>query len=326
MYKMPTNVTAEYAAAEQEYQNAGTTQEKIKALENMLSKCPTHKGCEKLRQDIKTKLAKFKGKLEKELTKKGGGKSFSIKKEGAAQIVIVGPPNSGKSLLLNRLTNTKVEVADYDFTTKKPGIGIMKYKGVKIQVVEVPAIVDGSYYSEKGPQLFSIVRTADLVLIVTDTSELDNFFREFEHAKIQLNEPADDEEHASVKGIILANKDDCEGSQRVYEGLCRYYNFDIIRISVLKEGSLDKLKDKIWDTLGLIKVYTKEPGKKVRKDEPVCLKKGSKISDMAVHIHKDFIRKFRFARVWGDSAKFPGQRVGLRHTLKDDDIVEMHLK
>jgi len=325
---MPTNVTAEYIAAEEEYKRADTVEDKIKALENMLSTCPTHKGCEKLRQEIKTKLAKLKEKKKRDLEKKAKGKSISIKKEGAATICLIGPPNSGKSLLLNKLTNSKVKVADYEFTTKKPEIGIMKYKGLKIQTIEIPSIVEGYSESEKGPQFLSILRQADLVIIVTDNPGIDFIFSELDKASIALNEDISDKDESWIKlnGIIVINKKDIINIEKVHQELCKYYNLDRIQISSLNKKDIENLKDEIWRHLDLIKVYTKEPGKKVKKDEPVCIKKGATIADMAEHIHKDFIKKFRFARVWGKSARFSAMQAGLKHKLEDDDIVEVHLK
>lgn len=320
---MPTNVTAEYAAAEQEYRKASTTEEKIKALEKMLSTCPTHKGCEKLRQDIKTKLSKFRKLLKKQEEKKAKGFTISIKKEGSAQICLVGPSNSGKSLLLNKLTNKKVKVADYEFTTKMPEIGIMKYKGLKLQLIEVPSIFKGYYKSQKGPQFFSIIRNADLIVIVTDTDNIDYLFEEFDKARIKLNNTFEENTH---KAIIVVNKKDLPSNDEIYKGLCRFYNFHLFSISALNDSSFDILKDEIWKGLGLIKIYTKEPGKRLRKDEPLSLKKDSTIKDMAVHLHKDFIKKFRFARIWGKSARFKGMQAGLNHKLEDDDVVEIHLK
>ncbi len=325
---MPTNVTAEYVAAEQEYSKAGTTAEKIKALEKMFREVPKHKGTERLRQDIKTKLAKFREKLKKEEKQKSKGYSISVKKEGAATICLVGLTNSGKSLLLNKLTNKKADVRPYEFTTKMPEVGVMKYKGLKLQVIELPAIVQG--YSEKGngPAFFSIIRNSDFVVIVTDSDDLDLFFEEFDKAFIKLNEKVYEDmkdSWVSLKGLIVLNKIDTIDVEKVYEGLCKYYNFDIIKVSALTGEGLKELKDSTWKHLGKIKVYTKEPGKKSRMDEPVCLEKGSTVEDMAVNIHKDFIKKFKFARVWGKSAKFEGMMAGLKHKLKDDDIVEFHL-
>lgn len=325
---MPTNVTAEYIAAEEEYKKATTTEERIKALENMLSAVPKHKHTEHLQQEIKTRLAKLKEKKKREKEKKSKGKQISIKKEGAATICLIGPPNSGKSLLLNKLTNSKAKVADYGFTTKKPEMGIIKYKGLKIQTVEIPSIFNGYWESEKGPQFFSIVRQSDLVVIVTDSADIGTIFRELDKANISLNESVADRDESwiSLKGIIVINKKDIIDIEKIHQELCKYYAIERIQISAFDDNDIKKLKDEIWKHLDLIKVYTKEPGKRVKGDEPVCLKKGSTIEDMALHIHKDFIKKFRFARVWGKSAKFKGMQTGLKHKLEDDDIIEIHLK
>ena len=318
---MPTNVTPEYAAAQREYEKASTIEERIAALEKMLSTVPRHKGTENLRQDIKTKLAKLREKKEKLQQKKAKATQVAIKKEGAAQICIIGPPNSGKSTLLNKLTRAKVTISSYGFTTEKPEIGIMQYKGLKFQMIEIPPIIENS--SEKDKQFMSLIRQADLTLIVTDTDNLDYFFREFKKLRILFNESEDD--FATVNAVFIQNKTDLPGSEKVMQGLRRYYNIPLIQFSAIK-GSIEDLKEEIWKYVGLIKVYTKEPGKKLRMDIPVPLKKGSLLKDMAAFLHKDFIKKFRFARIWGHSAKFGGQQVGLTHPLEDEDIVEIHLK
>src|SRR3989338_1159940 len=165
---MPINAGYEYAEAQKKVNEAKTSQEKIKALENLLSASPSHKGAEKLRQEIKTKISKLKEKVEKERTKKAGGFSYSIKKEGAAQVVLVGLPNSGKSWILRKFTNAKPEVAEYEFTTTLPEVGIMEYEGVNIQMIELPAIFPGYSESEKGPTFLGIARSADLIVFVLD--------------------------------------------------------------------------------------------------------------------------------------------------------------
>lgn len=275
---MPTNVTAEYAVAELEYSKAGTIQEKIAALKKMLSTCPTHKGTEKLRQQIKTKLAKFKELQEKKLAKKGP--STAIKKEGAAQVVLIGTPNSGKSTLLAKITNAKPLIAKYPFTTTKPEIGVMDYHGVKIQVIEIPALTSNFMETEKGPTFLGIVRTADLIVILAPS----------------------DEEMKLVETELFNSE------------------IDIPKIYYEKQ---ENIADLIWQNLGLIKAFTKTPGKK--KDlPPVAMKKGTTVKDLAEHVHKDFIKKFKFARVWGKSAKFPGAQTGIGHKLADDDVVEFH--
>ncbi len=276
---MPTNVTAEYSAAEMEYTRASTTEEKLRALKKMLSTAPTHKGAEKLRQEIKTKISKLKEKQKKEAEQKKGRGGITVPKEGAAQIVLVGTPNSGKSTLLNKLTGAGAEVADYPYTTAKPEIGMMDYKGIKLQMVEIPAIVDNFSETENGKAYLGIINQADLVVLLFKNTE------EYE--------------------VLRKELDDINAKQIIYNE-----NNDI--------------KKDIWRSLDTIKVYTKEPGKEPSYP-PFAIEKGSTIEDMAEHVHKDFIKKFRFARVWGKSATHDGQRVGIDHKLKNDDIVELHM-
>ncbi len=279
---MPANVTAEYKAAELEYTRAKTTKEKIAALQKMLREVPKHKGSEKLQADIKSKLAKFRALLKKEAQLKKKAHLIAIKKEGTAQVVLVGTTNSGKSTLLNELTGAKAEIAPYPFTTKMPEIGIMDYKGVKIQIIEIPAIVENFYETERGPTFLGIIRNADLIVMLFNS---------------------DEERELITKELFKAEID----LPIVY-----YYH-------------QDNIKDLIWQRLGLIKVFTKEHGKKST-GIPFALKRGSTVRDLAEHIHKDFIRKFRYAKIWGKSAAFPGQQVGLDHILEDDDIVQIYLK
>ncbi|MFH1331866.1 MAG: GTPase [archaeon] len=347
---MPINATPEYQAAERAYNDAKTVSEKIKALEDMLKKAPSHKGSETLRADIKSKLAKYRAEVEKE--KKAAGKKFhiAVKKEGAAQAVLVGLTNSGKSYLLSKLTNAKPEISEHEFTTKMPEIGIMEYQGVKIQIVEIPPITEDFINKEKGPTHFSIIRNADLVVfVVKEESDLKLLKDEFEKANIKI-----DKERPNVKvkkegsgGISFIGKikGDIEDAKRIcrdygilnavveiegeitLEELEEVVNESTTFIQSIKVTSKDRIEDmkwKIWKNLNLIKVYTKQPRKE--KDwPPVAMHKGDTVRDLAERIHKDFIKKFRFARVWG-SSKYPGQQLGLDYELKDDDVVEFHIK
>src|SRR3989344_4154390 len=278
---MPVNAGVQYGKAEEEFQKATTIQEKLQALKQMWATVPRHKSSEGLQKEIKTKISRNKELLAKEKKqKKGSGKSLSIRKEGAATICIVGTVNSGKSTLLKKLTNANVLIANYPFTTKKPEFGILDYQGIKLQIVEIPAIVEKFEYSDLGPSMLAIIRQSDLLIIT---------FKHKEELKL-----IDKELH----GI---------GLNRVY------YN------------NQEDIKDLIWKNLNLIKVYTKQPGKE--KDyPPVAMQKNSTIKDLAQNIHKDFLRKFDFARVWGKSSKFNGQRLGFEHRLEDEDIIEIHLK
>jgi len=387
---MPTNVTAEYLAAEEEYRQAKTIPEKIRALEKMYATVPKHKGTEKLRLQIKRKLAELRKELEKQQSqRKGGGYSFSVKKEGAAQIVLAGLPNVGKSSLLKILAGVDVDVADYPFTTVEPIPGMMKHKDVQIQLVEVPGLIEGAALGKgMGTQLLSVIRNADAIAIVVDLSQdpikqMEIILKEFERAGIKINkrkpkveikrmpmggivingqdliqgdisevmkmlreegihsaeitvkEPVTLEEFSDAldeslvwrKAIIIANKGDVPGSKENYEKLVKAYGdrFKIVPVSAKKMANIETLKEELYELAGIIRVFTKSPGEEPAYP-PIALKKGSTVLDVAERIHKDFAKNFKYARVWGKSAKFPGQRVGPDHVLEDGDIVEIHAR
>ncbi|MBR9683366.1 TGS domain-containing protein [Candidatus Woesearchaeota archaeon] len=372
---MPTNVTAEYVNAERDYQKASTTIEKLKGLDVMLREVPKHKGTETLRMEIKTKISKLKEKLIKEKEQKKKGHSLAIKKEGAAQVIFAGPPNTGKTSLLNFLSTSTYETAPYPHTTAKPNLGTLDYQSVKIQLIDLPPLIDDA--AVKQAPYFAIVRNADLVLLIIDElKQLPSLLKEFADSHIILNKPKPDivikreatggltfvgekfikanlddvkkllREHnianatieifnkvrledffeilnerlAYLPALVVLNKQDL-GGKTTKKG-----KFEIVPLSVTKKGNIERLKNKIWQKLNIIKIYTKEPGKKPSLKEPLTLKKGSSLRDMAQFIHKDFIKKFNYAKVWGTSAKHDGQTVGLEHQLKDNDTVEIHLK
>ncbi len=280
---MPINADFHYQKAEEEYLAADSTEKKIAALKKMMTLAPSHKSAEGLQKQLKNRLAKLKELAEKEIKQKKGGKSkFSLKKEGAATICILGLPNSGKSTLLKNLTNAEVKIADYEFTTTNPEIGILNYHGVKLQCVEIPAIVKNFNQTDNGGALFGIIRNADLILVAKKNPD-----------DLRLIEK-ELRENEVVKKILIVSKDD----------------------------KVEDVKEVIWNCLGLIRVYTKQPGKKPDYP-PIAFKVGANVKDLAVFVHKDFVKKFKFARIWG-SAKFPGQVVGLDYKLKDKDEVELH--
>lgn len=267
---MPTNVTVDYVKAQQRYLSARTKEEKIAALEEMLSTVPDHKGCENLRKELKQRLAKLR-----EQKKSKSARRSLITKEGDAQVCILGLTQSGKSTLLSRLTNAKPEISEHPFTTTKPEIGTCEFEGVKIQMIEIP--------SNFKPMFMSIVQSSDgMVLIYRNENEL-----------------------KELKNILS------------------FFRINVPYIEVKQTESIGKIKNDVWDILGLIRIYCKEPGKKPEK-KALVLRKGSTVEDAARNIHKDFLKYFRFARVWG-SSKYQGERVGSEYVLKDKDILEIHI-
>ena len=172
---MTTNPGPEFFNAQDKYQAAKTPEEKLRWLEEMYKNAPKHKASEKLVAEITYKISKLKQEVEKQkeqAKKKGGGYSLNVKKDGDGQIAIIGMPNSGKSLLLKTITGVEVEVAPYPFTTTKPEVGMMDYKGAKVQLVEVPALIGGSSQGKaNGTQLLSLCRNADALILLHRTGE-----------------------------------------------------------------------------------------------------------------------------------------------------------
>ena len=368
---MPINATPEYAVAEREYTKASTNVEKLQCLEKMLSLAPSHKGGETLRAEIKTKISKLKEKLLKERESKKKGYSLAVKKEGAAQVVLVGPPNTGKTALVNKLSKSNYEVGGYAFTTSKPNLGTLDYKTVKIQLVDLPPLIEGA--AIKQAPYFAIIRNANLaLLIIDDPKQLPPLLKDFEDSHILLNKPRPSIriKRNATGGLEFIGEKFVQGKIEIVKKILREHNvasavveiFDTVKpedffevideklaylpalivlnkqtknelgkwekfeIISLVGDEFDLLKDKIWENLKLIKIYTKEPGKKPKMTHPITLEEGSTIKDMAQHVHKDFIKKFDYAKIWGKSAKHASMKVGPEHKLADDDVVEIHLK
>jgi len=295
---MPSNVSYEFEKAKLEYEQAGSQESKLAALLKMRSFAPSHKGGENLRKDISRKIAVLRKGIEKKKKqdkKKGSAPSIAVKKEGIGQVALVGLPNSGKSTLLNLLTGIGAKVAAYPFTTKKPKVGMMDYFGGKVQVVELPAIVEGSSSGKAdGPRILSIARNADGIVVVASGS------KGFETVEKEL----------LLSGISLNRKVEGKEFKRS------------IRVNAFEGQDLEKLREKVFGLLGKIIVYTKRPGGQADYDLPLGLPLHSTVKDVAKHLHKDFEKKLRFARVWG-SARFSGQRVSKDYELKNRDIVEI---
>jgi len=298
LYIMPTNVGYEYVNAEKEYHEAKSTSQKIKALRSMLTAVPKHKGTEKMQAQIKKQIAKLQSQLTIEKTKGKSSYSSSIKKEGAATIAIVGKTNTGKSFLLSKLSGKKVKISEYEFTTMTPEVRMIPYENVMIQGIEIPPIYEKFYESKNGRQILSNIRLADLVIVLANSK------KDFDIIKSEL----------SKANIILVMK---PKNTSLFE-------IELPYLRINKSDFSRKIVPKIWKYVKKIRIQTKTSGKIAEK--PIVLDENSRIEDVARTIHQDFLKNFRFARVWGPSAKFDGQQVGLDHKLKDKDIVEIFTK
>ena len=159
---MPANLSPEFHRAEERLRAARSPEEKIAALEEMLRVIPKHKGTDHMQADLKSRIAK----VRKESGKKGGkgGFSYIVPREGAGQVAIVGPPNTGKSSLVRALTHATPAVGDYPFTTREPVPGMMPFEDIAFQLVDLPPV------SEQHAEtwVFDLIRYADLLWIVVD--------------------------------------------------------------------------------------------------------------------------------------------------------------
>ncbi|MCK4419233.1 50S ribosome-binding GTPase [Candidatus Aerophobetes bacterium] len=312
---MPANLPPQYYEAEERYRLAKTNQEKLAILKKMWAIMPKHKGTDKLQGDLKAKISQLKKEIQKK--KKTGKSTYSrhVDKQGAAQVVIIGSLNVGKSQLVASLTNATPEVAPYPFTTHEPLVGMMSFENIKIQLVDTPPITDEFI----EPWLPEIIKYADYVILVVDLGseevldQVDAVSKKLERSKIK-------------KTMILGNKSDSEGAEERFQMLKELHgeNFSIVSVSAKNLEGLEELKEKIYEELNIIRVYTKEPGKPADMMDPIVLKKRSILIDAARVIHKDFAYKLKYAKMWG-SSKFSGQQVDRNHPLEDGDIVEFHL-
>lgn len=326
---MPANLPPEYFQAEKRYRLARTPEEKVEALEAMFSIMPKHKGTDRLRAELRTKIAKFTEESQRKLATSKRGSAYYIRKEGAGQITLVGLPNAGKSQLVAAVTEASPNVADYPFTTQNPTPGMMRLENIQMQLVDTPPIIDRN----AQPWLPNLLRSADLLLLMVDLgqeplSQVQAITRELEKLKIKPlgREEAMGQGIFQKKALVVANKEDVEGSGENYRKLESQYGaeFPIVSISAKEGTGLEELKREIYRRLDIIRVYTKAPGKKADLEEPVILKKGSTVEDVAASIHKDFRARLKYALLWG-SGKYDGQKVKREHVLEDGDVIELHI-
>jgi len=298
---MPINAHPDFLAAEGEYHKANTFEEKLRAMEKMISLAPSHKGGENLRAQLKIRYKKLKEQLAK--SKKSGKSSRTGIKKEDMQVVIIGKTNSGKSSLLKLLTNASPEISPVEFATKSPIIGMMPYAGTQIQLIENPA-VDSEYY-DRG-----ISHTADTILILADKPE-------------DIKELLELTKNYPGKKIFAVNKIDLlnENEKRKLEATLKSKRYNFILISAKIRENIEELKEKIFQTFEKIRVFTKEPGKE-KSSCPIILSPGANVKNVAEKIFKGFSKNVKQTKIWGPSSKFPGQIVGLNHELKDLDVVE----
>lgn len=330
---MPANLPPQYLEAEKRYREAKTLEEKLHALKQMYAVMPKHKGTDKLQADIKRRISKINEEIEK--GRKSGGKRRNeyVKPEGAGQIVILGPPNAGKSSLVAALTHAQPDIAPYPFTTKHPFPAMMPFEDVQIQLVDMPPITQTWYEG----WISSIVRGCDAVMLVVGLDDLDPdgnlkvILNHLEGSGIILTgedtkkEDLPDFRTIEKKAILVINKVDLDDASIVRE-LIQPLKRDLAihETSCVTKQGIEELRKGLFLSLSAVRVYTKVPGKKPDMSKPFIVVRGTTVLDLAGQIHKDIKENLRFARIWGH-ARFDGQVVGKDHVLEDGDIIELHI-
>lgn len=331
---MAVNLTPQYHEAEAEYKKAQTADERLAALKKMWVEVPKHKASEKLQAELKKKISAAREELEEHQQKgaKKAGVSHKVPRQGAGQVVIVGPPNAGKSRLLTRLTRATPEVAPYPFTTREPHVGMMDWEDVKVQLIDTPPITTDFLEG----YLSSLVRSADAALLVVDLADDDAPFAaqavldRLEQAKTVLVGRNPDEiadlTIEYVRALLVANKCDADGAADRLEIVREMFGerFPIHAVGAEHGTGLEELRTAIYRFLNMIRVYTKKPGKPPDMTSPYTVAEGSTLLELATHVHRDFEEKLKSARVWGTGV-FDGQGVPRDHVLHDKDVVELHV-
>ncbi len=256
---------------------------------------------------------------------------FVVKKEGAAQVALVGLPNSGKSQILAVLTKALPLIADYPFTTRVPLPGMMKFENIQIQLLDTPPLMDE--FAEAG--LVSLMRNADALALVVDLAEdgaaqVDLILEELNRRRIRILKRGEGKKQEigvyQKRAIFVGNKADLkEAQENCRRFLDRYAkDYPTLCLSAKEDVNLQEMKREIFGILDIVRAYTKAPGKTPDLNDPVILPKGSRVLDFASQIHKDFAQKLKFARIWGKE-KYDGQMVQRDHVLQDGDVIELHI-
>ena len=388
---MPANLTAEAKAKWNKAQQARTAKEKIPALQEFLSAIPKHKGNERLRAQIKRKIALLRAEVETK-HRRGSGRVTErvIQKAGAAQIAIVGLTKVGRSSLLAAVTAARPVITTYPYATKESVPGMMNFEDLQFQLIELPALVpteEGRFTFQEGS--VDIVRNCDGLVVMVDLGadpvvQLDFILAELARSQVTptrlesnvsvvktraggvqlltagrlvgctrgqivslLNSygitnavvrttgdiTLDDVEDVIFETnltykptIILANKADlpnaAENCRRLLEKVGS--NMEVLVTSCLTRVGLSELGRRLFEKLHIARVYTKEPNAPAPSPEPFIVRRGTTVGELSRLIHSALFRQFKYARVWGKSVSYPGERVGIGHTLSDGDTVEIH--
>lgn len=339
---MPANLTPDFRAAETGFRQARDPAERLHWLREMLRTIPKHKGTDHLQADIKGRIKQ----LTEELAgpKKGGargGPETVIRPEGAAQVALLGPPNSGKSALHARLTGSHAPVGPFAFTTQFPQPGMLPFEDIAFQLIDLPPVVP----EHPLPWLGNALQPADAALLVVDVAdpgclegvlalhqELEgrSVFLTPDWQGIGLPQEADEDAFSPfarrLPTLLLVNKadllTDVEAELRVLRELGGI-EYPALAVSAQTGAGLDQLAPWLFRELAVVRVYTKALGRPADRERPFTLRRGATVQDVALMVHRDLAARLKYARVWG-SHHFDGQLVGRDAPVEDGDVLELH--
>lgn len=329
---MPANLTPEFKKARDRFRVAQSRQDKLAALEEMLTTIPKHKGTDKMRADLTRRIAKLRNP-QPQIRHGRGSSSHNIQREGAGQAVLVGPPNSGKSSLLGSLSNARPEIGEYPYSTVFPVPGMIAFEDASIQLIDLPPIT--SDYGD--PWIYDLIRQSDLCLLVFDGRTPQHFSQEIKEILSLLEErrtllveskgrgpvaEIGDNNNREIPGRIVLTKGDLFDHSGLVEESSSF--FTTVSTSTVTSHGLDELRKMVFAALNIVRIYTKLPGKPPDMKEPYTLALGSTVIDAVKLVHREFVDKLGYVRIWG-SGKFDGQKAPSDHPLQDKDIIEIHL-
>jgi ribosome-interacting GTPase 1 len=389
---LPANLTPEAKAKWKAALTARNPKEKLQAFQEFLSAIPKHKGNERLQAQVKTKIATLKEEIAAQRRRRGGSRSsWYVEREGAAQVMLFGPTNAGRSSLLRSVTNAQVTVADYNYTTQRPVPGMLPFEDIQLQLVELPAPqvnVEGKF--EIQPEAIDLIRGCDGLMLVVDLSsdpvqQLSSLFASLHEVRIStvrgssrveiVSEKGSGEIRIAASGVqksctpaqtrellhsygirnalvrIYGDASIADVEDAIFENVTMYkpsivvankmdlprarqnaidfkesvpLTLPVIFASCLTGEGLKHIGESAFRTLGMIRVYTKEPNECRPSDHPFVVRAGTTVRELARNIHTDLADRYRYSRIWGQTSKFAGERVGPDHVLGDRDVVEIH--
>mmetsp|Transcript_40385 Transcript_40385/g.133705 ORF Transcript_40385/g.133705 Transcript_40385/m.133705 type:complete len:405 (-) Transcript_40385:107-1321(-) len=365
-----------------------TLVEKIKDIEKEIARTQVNKATMSHLCTLRAKLAKYRTELiapPKAGSSEGTG--FDVEKVGDARVALIGFPSVGKSTILSHFTGTASEAAAYEFTTLTCIPGIIHHKDCRIQLLDLPGIIEGASEGKgRGRQVIGVARSCDLILLVVDagSGKADRQRELLEHelrvVGLRLNErppnvyfkkkssgPVSISSTCALESISESDvrqllheykinsaevlfREDCtvdqfidliEGNRKYVRCLYVYNKIDMSsveecrRIMAMPDTMVlscrmrlntDVFAERLWDYLGLVRVYTKPRGKKPDFDDPIVLtegRHGTTVEAACKHVHRSLVATFDYAMVWGSSVKHTPQRVGLAHQMHDEDVIQV---